>query len=265
MKICRNDYAAREWVESYCDLDEYLENCKSEKSLSALSLAMADDSFESGYGDVDPNEIRVLLVERSKKVQLISGVSKQRGKSVIRTVSGEGIAVKGVQSILRYPGAKSRKSVAMRILTKRPKEFSEYREPFCGGAGIAMMIDPRIQRWINDLDERPMTIMKALRDDPDGFLKACREISPLAPNEKPGQPDYESGRARLRRAFEDAQQGKLGNKAVEYYFLNRTAHSARTASEKQYFSAPERWNIIMGDRLISASERLKGTRIVKAG
>ena len=169
--------------------------------------------------------------------------------------------MKNVNNIFRYPGGKSKRAAMQEILAKMPKEFSEYREPFSGGSSIALSIDPNVPRWINDLDERPMTVLQALRDDPGGFIAACRAIPPMAPDEKKGTSGYESGKQRLREVFDAAIAGELENKAVAYYFINRTAHSARTASEVQYFSAPERWNIVATDRLHEVAKRLQGMTI----
>ncbi len=253
---------ATEWLETYERLEEYIEDCQDEDELWMLARAMAADTDESGgYWAIDEGDLFDLLLEHWERTEIVPVVPQSNCKAIIKPVSGKGIADNPVRSIFRYPGGKSRKSVANKILSKRPKAFIEYREPFAGGSGIAMLIDPKIKRWINDLDERPMTVLKALRDDPEGFIDACQSIPPLAPNEQPKQPHYEWGYERLQRVFKDEVRSKLGNKAVEYYFKNRTAHSARTASDIQYFSAPDKWNIVATNRLQKASERLQGMKI----
>ena len=85
-----------------------------------------------------------------------------------------------VTGILRYPGGKSKKAIRDRLLSYAPREYSEYIEPFCGGAGLFWAIDKNKQRWLNDINPYLMSVYEALRDRPDDFIGECRNIDPAS-------------------------------------------------------------------------------------
>jgi len=91
--------------------------------------------------------------------------------------------------IFRFPGGKSKKSVRERILAKAPKGFHEnynewaFREPFIGGGGIFFGIPLTVSRWINDVDINLISVYKALKERPQEFIDACRNIEPAKKDE----------------------------------------------------------------------------------
>ena len=59
--------------------------------------------------------------------------------------------MKYLKTPLRYPGGKSR--VAPMLLEKFPSDIKEFREPFLGGASVALLFSqkyPEIPVWVND-------------------------------------------------------------------------------------------------------------------
>ena len=59
--------------------------------------------------------------------------------------------MKYLKTPLRYPGGKSR--VAPMLIEKFPSNVGEFREPFLGGASVALLFSqkyPDIPVWVND-------------------------------------------------------------------------------------------------------------------
>lgn len=171
-----------------------------------------------------------------------------------------------MQSIFRYPGGKTRKNVREKILKYMPSDIQEYREPFVGGGGIFFSIDKSIKRWINDKDENLIQVYLALRDRAAEFISKCREISPA----EEGEPLYSvpKGKAqynlRLKQYFDFFANNKQCDQALRYFFINRTVWGGRvnySLKSRLYYSVPEGWNIIKGDKLEQAANHLENVNI----
>src|ERR1019366_6296269 len=85
-----------------------------------------------------------------------------------------------IKGIFRYPGGKSKKSIRDKIMVRflLKNKIGEFRDAMVGGGGIFFAIDKSIKRWANDVDPYLMEVYMALKDRPDEFIAACREISP---------------------------------------------------------------------------------------
>ena len=169
--------------------------------------------------------------------------------------------------VLRYPGGKNKKNIQNKILARAPLFYSSYVEPFCGGCGIFWRIDTNIKRWINDLDEDLISVYVALRDRPEEFIKLCREIKPAEKDEpltssRPGGKEIYN--KRLKEVFDDFLTNPSTDKALKYFFFNRTNWGGRTdytRPSRMYFSNPSGWNIVKKDALEKAAQLLKNVRI----
>ena len=169
--------------------------------------------------------------------------------------------------VLRYPGGKNKKNIQNKILARAPLFYSSYVEPFCGGCGIFWRIDTNIKRWINDLDEDLISVYVALRDRPEEFIKLCREIKPAEKDEpltssRPGGKEIYN--KRLKEVFDDFLTNPSTDKALKYFFFNRTNWGGRTdytRPSRMYFSNPSGWNIVKKDTLEKASVLLKDVQI----
>lgn len=167
--------------------------------------------------------------------------------------------------LLRYPGGKSKG--LQQIVKLFPANFEEFREPFVGGGSVFFSIDSRKRRWINDLNPHLMAVYKALRDCPDTFIASCRAIAPASSND----PIFLSSKGtayskRLRDLFWRYVEDDNADSALRYFVLNRMGLNGRVLVNKasrrrMYFSNPEGWNIVNGDALETAAERLTGARI----
>ena len=172
-----------------------------------------------------------------------------------------------MNSIFRYCGGKSRKSVRDTILGYSPGSYSEYREACVGGGGIFWSIPTSKKRWINDVDSDLMSVYFALRDRPEEFINLCRSILPAQKGEhlapaKSGKPLYN---ARLKEKFVELLGNVDVDKALKYFFVNRTVWAGRvnySQESRLYFSNPNGWNIVFKEGVLEeAVETLRGTNI----
>mgnify|MGYP000075316520 CR=1 FL=1 len=166
-----------------------------------------------------------------------------------------------MQSILRYPGGKTRKTVKQRILAVSPKDFAEYREPFVGGGGIFFSIQPNKKRWINDKDDHLISVYQALKTRPDEFIKKCLEIRQHSKKEEVPPPIYNE---RLRNKFLELAFDEECDQALRYFFVNRTVWAGRvnySIKSRLYFSNPTGWNITTSGKLEKAAKILQDAKI----
>lgn len=172
-----------------------------------------------------------------------------------------------MKGIFRYPGGKTRPEVRKWILGYRPDGVREYREPFVGGGGIFFGVQGVERRWINDRHEGLVAVYAALRDRPEEFIAACREISPASPGdertgggERGGQPVN----ARLKAVFDRLAFDPDADPALRYFFVNRTVFAGRVNYDipsRLYFSNETGWDIVHTDRLERAARHVAGVRI----
>lgn len=172
-----------------------------------------------------------------------------------------------MQSIFRYPGGKSRSSIQSRILSCAPPEFAEYREPFVGGGGVYWAVSPYTPRWINDANGDLVSVYLALRDRPDEFIAACRSIPMPTPNEE--QKESATGKLHTRRLQALADQlltDPDADRALRFFFLNRTIHSTCSAFAEKgkghiCVCAENEWRMAFSSRMEQAAEHLRGTHV----
>lgn len=174
-------------------------------------------------------------------------------------------------SPFRYPGGKGKKNIRELILSYIPKDTIEFREPFCGGAGVFFGLDPSLvkNRWINDINPHLMSVYLALRDRPEEFIKLCRAIDPPKPNEIEESTKTETGKkynSRLKEIFNSFKYNEEMDQALRYFFINRTVWGGRVNYDKKfesrlYYSNPNGWNVVKTDKLEKASKMLQGVKI----
>jgi len=113
-----------------------------------------------------------------------------------------------------------------------------------------------------------MSVYWALKDYPSEFIKSCEKIRPAEPDEEVVFPkNTSSGKkynARLKAKFDELVLNRNANRALSYFFINRTVWGGRVnydIESRLYFSNPTGWNIVKTDRLWQAAAVLKGTKI----
>lgn len=185
-----------------------------------------------------------------------------------------------MKSIFRYPGGKTKPAIQNWIISHAPAGCREYREAFVGGGGVffglydgeegGLCEKPRRFEtvWLNDKHEGLIAVYTALRDRPEQFIAACREIQPPQPCD-PMTPEGERGgepkNARLSAKFDELKLNTECDQALRYYFVNRTVHGSGRVNydipSRLYFSNPDGWNITATNRLEQASRALRGAKI----
>jgi hypothetical protein len=170
------------------------------------------------------------------------------------------------QSPFRFPGGKAR--VASYLCSYKPLDAIELREAFVGGGSFSIENGFAFDRvWINDLNAGLVAVYQALRDRPEQFIAACRQIAPACAGD-PMTPRGSRGgapkNARLSAVFDAIKLNDACDQALRYFFLNRTVHSCRvdySRPKRMYFSNPAGWNITCGDALEQVAATLRGWRI----
>jgi DNA adenine methylase len=181
-----------------------------------------------------------------------------------------------MNSIFRYPGGKSGKTISDWILGHRPATIKEYREPFVGGGGIFFALSPKDveKRWINDKNESLIAVYRALAERSDEFIKLCRTIPAAKEGEalSPARPDSKHQKAkgnaihnaRLLKVFNDFANDNDCDQALRYFFVNRTVWAGRVVYEqasRMYFSNHPGWNIAHTSKMEDAAKHLQGVRV----
>jgi len=163
-----------------------------------------------------------------------------------------------VRSPLRYPGGKSR--VAKLFADYMPRH-AEYREIFFGGGAVFFHKAKAESSWLNDLHPGLYAFWVALRDHYDAFAALCEEQE----GDLRELFNYWASRRDLMTAHDDHA---IVERAVQYFFINRTVWSGRvvydpTRQSRLYFSNPQGWSRL--DRRLAhlkrVSEKLQGTKI----
>jgi len=166
-------------------------------------------------------------------------------------------------SPLRYPGGKSR--VALKLLPFIPEDHTGYREPFLGGGAIFLRKPKARRNWINDLHPGLYAFWRVVRDHFDDFAELCRAQPAADEHELRATFDRWTERRDLMEASGD---DALVERAVQFYFINRTVWSGRVVYDparrsRLYFSNPGGWSRIERKlaHLRDCSEKLRRVRI----
>jgi DNA adenine methylase len=151
--------------------------------------------------------------------------------------------------------------VAKRLCRYIPPH-TEYREPFVGGGAIFFYKPKVAKSWINDLHPGLYALWCTLRDHFDEFAQLCQAQDP---SDLRGAFNYWIDRFDLMKALGD---NHLVERAVQYYFINRTVWTGRVVFDparrsRLYFSNPEGWGRLDKKlrHLRACAEKLCGVRI----
>ena len=137
--------------------------------------------------------------------------------------------MKYLKTPLRYPGGKSR--VAPMLLEKFPSGIKEFREPFLGGASVALLFSqkyPEIPVWVNDKYEYLYDFWVTLQDFGD-------ELSDVLVGIKEDHSTEDKAKELFLSAKEEISEADTFRKAVLFWILNKCSYSGLT--ENSSFSA----------------------------
>lgn len=198
---------------------------------------------------------------------LPSGFATKPSALPVGGTAGGLVAAPAVAGIFRYYGGKSSPHIRKLLLGYAPLEYASYREAFVGGGGLYFAIDPAKARWINDINPDLMAVYNALHDRPDEFIALCRSILPAQPGEPTTpRPKGTPINQRLRELFYQFLDDPQADRALRYFFLNRTSFEGRVVLDparrsRTCFTNPAGWNIVSGPALEKAAARLHDTHI----
>jgi DNA adenine methylase len=187
--------------------------------------------------------------------------------------------LKSYKTPLRYPGGKSR---AVKFLKGEvPSSFTEYREPFLGGASMAIHITkehPNMSVWVNDLYYNLYNFWTQLRDNGSRFHEELVRIrTPIDFNSKLSRKnnipraDWDShiikSIAANKELFIKAKSeinttDNLFTRAVYFYILNKCSFSG--LGESSTFSemaSDQNFNLRGVNKLPEYSKMIKNWKI----
>lgn len=119
-----------------------------------------------------------------------------------------------INTPLRYPGGKSK--ALKKILPLVPK-FSEFREPFLGGASVYLALRqhyPNEKYWVNDLNTDLYHFWLNLRDEPEKLVEGIQKV----------KHKEKDGRALHKNLTKNSPKQSL-EKAIRFFVLNRITFS----------------------------------------
>lgn len=125
-----------------------------------------------------------------------------------------------ITSPLRYPGGKAK--ALEYIMPLIPSDFSEYREPFLGGASVFVSLkqrNPNLFCRINDKNHDVYCFWKTLQENPNKLINAILQV-------KRGCKDGRS----LYTKLASAQTSDVFGRALRFYILNRISFSGTVDS-----------------------------------
>ena len=164
-----------------------------------------------------------------------------------------------LRSPLRYPGGKSR---VAKLFSPYFPVHTDYREIFAGGAAIFFHKPKAQKNWLNDLHPGLHALWVTLRDDFDAFAQMCRrqtgDCRSLFNYWAFDRTDLMTARG----------NDHLLDRAVQYYYLNRTVWGGRVVFDPKrksrlYFSNPRGWDNLEKKlaHLEQISSKLQGVEI----
>lgn len=170
------------------------------------------------------------------------------------------LTASAVMSPLRYPGGKSR---ALPFLAKHmPDHIEEYREPFVGGASMALFVSqkhPNARIWINDAYAPLISFWRTLQDPVATELLVAQLIQLRLQHRDTGAAKALFGQ--LRSLIEQPNADD-GTRALSFYVLNRCSFSGLGPSGSfSPESAEKRWTLQSIRRLEKLTDIVKHWRV----
>ena len=130
--------------------------------------------------------------------------------------------MKLLKTPLRYPGGKSR--AAAQLYNWFPIDIKEYREPFCGGASMALyfsQLHPDVPVWINDKYFYLYNFWIQLQEDGDRLSDVCYAI-------KQEHNTIDLAKELFIRSKEEISSADPFRQAVLFWVLNKCSYSGLT-------------------------------------
>jgi DNA adenine methylase len=168
---------------------------------------------------------------------------------VLHTIVSTKQMKQAINSPFRYPGGKF---YARKLILEYIPPHSCYVEPFAGGASIFFAKDKVEKNWLNDIDDELINVYLYIRDYPEKLIDALK--NEVATKE--------------RHYFYKNEFFPSNNleKALRWYYLNRTSYSGIMNMKncywgygEKYSMRPENW----GKNIIRTANKLQNIRITQ--
>lgn len=154
---------------------------------------------------------------------------------------------KEMNSPFRYAGGKF---YARKLIIEHVPEHEWYIEPFAGGASIFFAKPKAKNSWLNDIDKELINTLTVIRDNPEKLIKglagekASKERHAYYKNEYKPKTDI--------------------NRAVRWYYLNRTSYSGIMNMKNCYWGYGEKYSMRPENwprNILRTSEKLQGVKL----
>lgn len=152
-----------------------------------------------------------------------------------------------INSPFRYAGGKF---YARKLILQYLPEHQSYAEPFAGGASIFFAKPKSACNWLNDKDAGVINTLTVIRDQPNELIAALK--------------DEAANKERYSFYKRDYLPSNDFEKAVRWYYLNRTSYSGIMNAKNQFWGygdkysmRPENWP----RNILRTSAKLQGVRL----
>jgi DNA adenine methylase len=152
-----------------------------------------------------------------------------------------------INSPFRYAGGKF---YARKLILEHVPQHSIYIEPFCGGSSIFFAKPKAKNNWLNDIDKDLTNCLLIIRDKPNELIEQLK-----------GEIATKERHAYYKNKFKP--KNKL-DKAVRWFYLNRTSYSGIMNMQNCYWGYGEKYS--MGPEnwprnILRTSAKLQGVKL----
>jgi DNA adenine methylase len=152
-----------------------------------------------------------------------------------------------INSPFRYPGGKF---YARNLILEYIPHHTHYIEPFVGGGSIFFAKEKINKNWLNDVDQELINCYLIIRDQPDNLIEKLK--------------GEQATKERHTYYKNEYQPTNYLEKAVRWFYLNRTSYSGIMKRESCYWGygdkysmKPENWP----RNILRTSQKLQNVRI----
>ena len=151
-----------------------------------------------------------------------------------------------IHAPFRYAGGKF---YALKHILPMIPEHDCYVEPFCGGSRVYFAKQKVTTNWLNDIDAELINCYVNIRDNAEKMAKVL--VKEVATKKRHAE-------------YKQAMPGTDLDKAIRWYYLNRTSFSGIMKNENCYFGYGEKYSMGpsgWGNRIMSCSAKIQDVRI----
>jgi len=152
-----------------------------------------------------------------------------------------------INSPFRYAGGKF---YARKLIIEHIPQHTYYIEPFAGGASIFFAKSKVDQNWLNDIDRDLINCLTIIRDYPEQMIKRLKN---------------EEATKERHRYYKNKYRPKTKlDRAVRWFYLNRTSYSGIMNMQNCYWGYGEKYSMRPENwprNILRTSAKLQNTRL----